>query len=122
MNYKAFKWVARLIALAAIAFMIMFSLDCFDGEYSLQEKLICLFMHNIPAFILVISLIIAWKWELAGGMIFIFLSMGMSIFFRSFTGNPWSLIVIGPFLITGILFILAWHYKPKGESEPENNE
>lgn len=118
MNYKAFKWVARLIALAAIAFMMLFSLDCFDGEYSFQEKLICLFMHNIPAFILIISLIIAWKWELAGGMIFIFLTMAMAIFFRSFTGNPWSIIVISPFLITGVLFILAWHFKPIDDTEP----
>jgi hypothetical protein len=29
-----------------------------------------------------------------------------SIFFKSFAGNPASLIVIVPFLITGILFII----------------
>jgi hypothetical protein len=102
---RALYWIPRILGILAILFMMMFSLDCFGENETLKNQLICLFMHNIPAIICVIVLLIAWKWELIGGVIFIFAFFAGTIFFNSFTGNWGSLIVISPFLITGILFI-----------------
>ncbi|NOU47716.1 MAG: hypothetical protein HOO86_11735 [Bacteroidales bacterium] len=108
-------WTPRILGILAILFMMMFSLDCFEGDYSFNEKLTCLFMHNLPSLGCILLLIIAWKWELIGGLLFILISIAMAIFFKSFAGNPASLVVISPFLITGILFIVH-HQLQKGRS------
>jgi hypothetical protein len=84
----------------------MFSFDVFAGDESFGKKLLGLIIPNIPVVILLVILIIAWKRELAGGVLFIVASISGTIFFHSFTGNPGSLIVISPFLFAGILFIL----------------
>jgi len=104
MKNKLLYWTPRILAILAILFMMMFSLDCFDMGG--KDTLICLVMHNIPAFIVIAVLIVAWKWELIGGILFVLAFIAAGIFFRSFGGNPASLIVIAPFLLTGILFIL----------------
>ncbi len=105
MAKKVLYWTPRILGILAILFMMMFSLDCFGENESLKNQLICLFMHNIPAFICILALFIAWKWELIGGTIFILAFVAGTIYFNSFTGNWGSLIVISPFLVTGILFI-----------------
>jgi len=108
MKEKILLWTPRVLAILAILFMMMFSMDCFDGNYSLREQLVCFVMHNIPAYILLLALIIAWKWELAGGILFLLAALAGSIYFSAFSGNPGVLIILFPFVITGILFIL--HY------------
>jgi hypothetical protein len=106
-------WAPRILTILAILFMMMFSMDCLGENETIQNQLICLFMHNIPAFICVIVLFIAWKWELIGGVIFILAFFAGTIFFNSFSGNWGSLIVISPFLITGILFIADYRENRK---------
>lgn len=99
-------WIPRVFTMLAIMFMMMFSLDAFEGNESFGNKIIGFLINNIPVFILIIILVIAWKRELIGGMLFILAFIAGGIFFKSFSGNPGSLVVIAPFLITGVLFIL----------------
>jgi len=106
MKSKILYWIPRILAILSILFMTMFSLDAFDGNESLRMKMLGFLMHNIPVLVLLVILLIAWKWELAGGILFILAFVAGTIVFHSFIGNPASLIVITPFLITGILFIL----------------
>ena len=65
-------------------------------------------MHNIPALIILGVLIVAWKWELIGGILFIAASIAGMIFFNVFSGNWGAAIIMTPFLITGVLFILFY--------------
>jgi hypothetical protein len=107
-----FYWSPRILAILAILFMMMFSMDCF--EMGGKEALICLVMHNIPAFIIIALLVIAWKWELIGGVLFVLAFVAGSIFFNGFGKNWGALIVMVPFLVTGILFIVYYtSYKKK---------
>jgi len=101
-------WTPRILTILAILFMLMFSFDVFDGNEPVGAKLLGFLMHNIPVLILTGILVVAWKQELAGGVLLIAAAIAASIFFRSFSGNPWSLIVLAPFAIAGVLFIL--HY------------
>ncbi len=115
MKKKLLCWAPRILAILAILFMMMFSMDCF--EMGGRDAWICLVMHNIPAFIIIAVLIIAWKWELIGGILFVVAFFAAGIFFKSFTSNPASLIVIAPFLLVGILFIVNYFlYLGKKES------
>jgi hypothetical protein len=63
-------------------------------------------IHNIGVLVLTGILIVAWKRELLGGILFIAAAIFGLIFFHSFTGNPGSIIVVGPFLLTGVMFIM----------------
>lgn len=110
-------WIPRILAIFAILFMTLFSLDVFGGNESFGLKILGFLKHNIPVFILIAILIIAWKWEFAGGILFILTSIYGFVFFHSFTGNPGSIIVIAPFLLTGILFILHNVIYPIGRNK-----
>jgi len=106
MILKILLWFTRILAILSILFMMMFSFDVFEGNEPLIRQLLAFLKHNIPAFALIIALIIAWKYEIAGGVIFILLFMALGIFWGSFSGNRGSLILIAPYLLVGILFIL----------------
>lgn len=106
MHLNILKWFARILVIAAILFMMMFSLDSFGGNEPFGRQLLGFLMHSIPAFALIIALIIAWKHEIAGGVLFILLFVALGIFFKSFAGNSGSLIIISPFFIAGASFIM----------------
>ena len=106
MKLKILQWTARVLAILSILILMIFSLDVFEGEDSLMKKLTGFLVHNIPALILIIALILSWRYEVAGGLLFIVSFIGLGIFFKSFSGNYSSLILITPLLITGILFIM----------------
>ncbi|MBK7713068.1 MAG: hypothetical protein IPN67_06265 [Bacteroidales bacterium] len=115
MKEKLLYWIPRILTILAILFMIMFSLDVFGGNEPVGRQLLGFLMHNIPAFILTAILFVAWKWEVTGGVLFIVAAIAGSFFFRAFSGNPASLIVMIPFCIVGILFIL--HHSLLNKSE-----
>jgi len=119
MASKILYWIPRILTLIAILFMLMFSFDVFEGNDPAGRKLLGFLVSNIPVMLLAIILIVAWKRELIGGILLIAAFIAASIFFHSFTGNPASLIVIIPFLITGLLFILhSWLY-PANQPNPD---
>jgi len=86
--------------------MALFSLDSFGGNGSVWRKISVFLLHNIPVFLLIVILIIAWKREVTGGIILIVVSLAGGIFFHSFTTNPGSIPVIAPFFLEGLLFLL----------------
>lgn len=106
MNARIFYWIPRILTIMAILFMMMFSIDVFDGNEPLSKQLIGFMIHNIPVWILIAVLVVAWKWEIVGGALFILSSLAGSLFFGGFQGNPGSLVVMAPFLLIGILFIV----------------
>jgi hypothetical protein len=122
MRISWLKWVARIICILAILFVMMFSMDCFDGGYSFKEALTCFVMHNIPAFLIIISLVIAWKWEIIGGAMLIIAASVMIYYFKGFEGNIWAIILASPFLLAGALFILNAYLLKKRNRPPAINE
>jgi hypothetical protein len=67
---KFIFWTPRILSIIFIAFLALFSLDVFMEGASFWQILGGLFMHNIPVFILVAILIIAWKREIVGAVAF----------------------------------------------------
>jgi hypothetical protein len=110
MKHKFLYWAPRIICMLAIAFMSVFSFDVFEPQYTFAQQMLAFLMHNIPTLIMIALLIVAWKWELAGGIIFTSVSVA-GLFFTThfFKNNYGSIVVVTPFLLTGILFIL--HYR-----------
>lgn len=106
MKISWLKWVAGIICILAVIFVMMFSMDCFDSGYSFKDSITCFVMQNIPAFLIIISLVIAWKWEMIGGVLLVIASIVMIYYFQGFRGNIWAIILASPFLLAGVLFIL----------------
>lgn len=118
-------WSARIISIAAIVFVSLFALDSFATELSLKEQLIGFAIHMIPSFVLLAILIVAWKWELAGGIIYVLIGLVLSplLFVYNYRVNhsvgislSIILFITFPFLLAGVLFILS-HIKMNRFSE-----
>jgi hypothetical protein len=76
----------------------MFALDIFDMGLGFWGTIVGLFMHLIPSFLLTIAIIIAWRWEWVGAVLFI----GWAIWYViSARGFDWSVYVI----IAGMAYI-----------------
>jgi hypothetical protein len=108
------KWFARILAALTILFMIMFSFDVFGGNAPAGKKLLGFLGQNIPAFVLIVALVIAWKNEITGGVIFILAFVALGIFFKSFSGNATSIFIILPLLLAGVAFTLSGMLSGRG--------
>jgi hypothetical protein len=112
---KLIYWTPRILSIIYILFLALFSLDIFDGNYGFWGTIIGLFMHNIPSLVLLIVLLISWKREIVGGIIFILAGL---LYIIRLLMNPfewymlsWALIIAGPAFLTGILFLINWYKK-----------
>ncbi len=115
-SQKILHWLPRILCILAILFISMFALDAFEPGLSLGKQLIDFAMHLIPSFVLIVLLVVAWKWELPGGVIFILVGVGFSpfIYLLNFHRNHSVWISLGiiaiitfPFIVIGILFLLS---------------
>jgi hypothetical protein len=121
-SVKIFHWLPRILCILAILFISMFALDSFSPERTFWQNLGAFLIHLIPSCVLIALLLIAWKWELIGGIIFTIIGLGMSPFIYSHNfhmnhsvGKSLGVILIitVPFIIVGILFIVSHFMKKK---------
>ena len=119
---KIIHWIPRILCIFAILFVSLFALDAFQPDKTIWEQLGDFIMHLIPSFILLIFLIIAWKRELIGGVVFTLIGVFLSPFIFKMNYNmnhsiPMSLGIIAsitfPFIVVGILFITSYYLKKK---------
>jgi hypothetical protein len=117
-------WMPRILSILAILFIGMFSLDSFEPGPPLSKQLIGFLIHNIPTAILIIALIVAWKYEWIGGLMFMIIGLGFSplVFNMNYQMNHsvgTSLMVIlvitFPFIVVGGLFILSHFLRKKSD-------
>jgi hypothetical protein len=113
---KPLFWTPRILAIAFIVFISLFSLDVFGTGLGFWGTILGLFMHLIPSFIMIIALVIAWKRELVGAIVFTLLGL---LYIIMLLMNPvlewymlsWAITVSGPAFLTGILFFMNWKRK-----------
>jgi len=115
---KYLYWAPRILSIFFICFLALFSLDVFSPELNFWQILIGLLIHNIPVFILLVVLLISWKHEMVGGIVFTLagllyiLMLAMSSKFEWYMLS-WSATIAGPAFLVGILFIINWFNKKK---------
>lgn len=113
---KFIYWTPRVLSISFIIFLSLFSLDVISSGLTAKEIIIGLFMHNIPSLVLLILLIISWKYEIVGGIAFLLAGI-LYIIFAShaaitwYMALSWSLIIAGPAFFIGILFMINWSKK-----------
>lgn len=129
-SLKIFHWLPRILCILAILFVSIFALDAFSSERNIWQQLGDFVLHLIPSFILLTFLIIAWKREYLGGIIFIIIGLGLStfVFIHNYKMNDSIWLSLGivaaitiPFAIVGILFIKSHSLKNKKLSQKTHN-
>ena len=121
-SIKTLHWLPRILCIIAILFISMFALDSFNPELTVWQQIKGFLIHLIPSFILILLLILAWRKELIGGIIFVIIGVIFTplIFNHNYQMNQSigmslgiiSLITI-PFVIIGVLFIMSYYRKKK---------
>ena len=113
-----YRWLPRMIAILAIAFISLFAGDAFDANQSIWQKITDFYIHLVPSFLLLVLLWIAWTRTLTGGILFT--AVGVItlpfIFIHNYQVNHFSvaqctgivLIINFPFIVVGILFIVSY--------------
>ncbi len=110
-NNPVLFWTPRILVLVFAVFISLFAMDVFDREHSFWETVLALLMHLIPTAVILVSLIIAWRWELFGAVFYF--GLGLFYIFWAWGKFPISAYVSisGPLFIVGVLFFLSWHYQ-----------
>lgn len=105
-------WIPRILGIAFILFLTLFSLDVFVAGQSLQHVALGFFIHSIPSLLLLMFVLIAWKHEISGGVLFIlagfaYLVMVVPRIQTTPTTLMWALPIAGPAFIIGSLFMYS---------------
>jgi len=112
-------WVPRVLGILIASFITIFAFDVFIEDYSWLEKIVAFLMHLIPTFILLVTLIISWRYRLIGGITYIILGFLYLFGTRAYQFLPASLVITLPLVVVGILFILS-QYLPKSKKTLKN--
>ena len=107
MNKKFLYWLPRILGILFALFISIFALDAFGEDIPFPEAVAGFLIHLIPTYIMTAVLLIAWKWGVAGGILFIF----AGVFYMAWMHNlQWSacLLIGGPPILIGMRFIAAY--------------
>jgi hypothetical protein len=104
-------WTPRVLGIAFALFISSFALDVFSEHYSLPQRLVALGMHLIPTALVVVALIVAWRWEWVGTVLFF--GLGAAYIVSTWGRFPWSTyaLIAGPAFLMGLLFLLNWRHR-----------
>ncbi len=123
---KIIYWTPRIICILAILFISLFALDAVSPGQTIWKNAGALMISLLPSFVLVAILVVAWKRELAGGIILTLVGLALSVFVFNLNYNQRHFTLVQslrnvsmlcmPFVIAGILFIVS-HYRNQRRQE-----
>lgn len=108
-------WTPRVLSILFVVFLALMSLDVFESAEAFGQTALALFMHNIPALILLGVIIVAWRYEIVGAIGFF---VGGIIYILLVLQNPfewyyvsWVIQISGMAFLVGALFLVGWYKK-----------
>ena len=111
----ALFWMPRVLSILFIAFLSIFALDVFDGRHSIWQMALAFLIHQIPVFVLIAALILAWRWEWIGAAFYAFAGSLYIVWILSIQHHippavrPGAILAIaGPAFIIAGLFLANW--------------
>lgn len=105
---RVLYWAPRILAVLFALLLSVFALDVLGEGYSFWEAVVGLLIHLAPTFLVILVLVIAWRWEWLGALLF----FGLAAFYVIAFWAPerWAayLIISGPLALVGLLFLADW--------------
>ncbi len=106
LSNRVLFWTPRLLSILFIAFVSLFALDVFQESLGFWRTIVALAIHLVPSFALLAALIVAWRWEWVGTLLFTAFAVFFAAIVRSNVAGK-SMFVI-PCLLTAGLFLMNW--------------
>jgi len=104
-------WTPRIICIVFAVFISIFALDVFEQGYGILKTITALLIHLIPTGIVVIILLISWRRQWVGAILF----NALAVFYlvRYWGKFPWIayLAISGPLFLVGVLFLINWVHR-----------
>jgi hypothetical protein len=101
-------WAPRVLGIMFALFLSIFALDVFGAGYSFWESILAFLIHQVPVFVLLIAIVLAWRGPWIGAVVFL-------AFAAWYLANNWTpaaiyanLVIAGPSLLIGVLYLAAW--------------
>jgi hypothetical protein len=97
-------WSPRFLVIGLALFLSLLALDVFGEGRGFWGTALALFMHLVPVYIVVITLVIAWRREWIGAILFP--ALAVLYVFLSWGKLHWSafLAITVPLFLIGVLF------------------
>ncbi|GAB4142313.1 MAG: hypothetical protein Fur0015_11490 [Ignavibacteriales bacterium] len=105
---KISYWLPRVFGIIIIVFISAFALDVFDEKLSFIQLILALLIHLIPSYILMIVLLIAWKREIIGSLLYSALAVLYLIFTQAKFPFVTYAFIMGGLFLNSILFLVGW--------------
>jgi len=104
-------WTPRVLCILYAIFLSLFALDVFGEGYGFWEAVLALLIHLVPTYIVVIVLVVAWRWEWVGTILF----SALAVFYVVWTWGRFPfvtyLVISGPLVLLAVLFLFNWTYR-----------
>jgi hypothetical protein len=98
-------WTPRMLGVAMALFVAAFAADVFVEGLGFWKTFAALLIHLLPAGIVAAIVAVAWRWPVAGGLLFLAAGVGYAVMARDHLS--WILVLSGPLWLIGTLFILG---------------
>ena len=108
---RVFFWTPRVLCILLAMFLSLFALDVLNEGYGFGETILALLIHMVPVYIVFGVLVIAWRWEWVGAILFFVLALLYLVLnwgqlhFSAYLG------ISGPLVLLGVLFLLNWIFR-----------
>ena len=116
---RVLYWAPRIVAILYALFLGLFALDVFGQGYGLWDTILALLIHLVPTYLVLIALLVAWRWEGVGSILL--LGLGLVYLLMTRGQFSWSVyaMISGPLVLLAALFLLDWLYRCRPEA-PSN--
>lgn len=114
LSKRALYWMPRGLSIVFIVFLSMFALDVFGEGRGFWATVLAFIVHLIPMFVLTAGLIVAWRWEWIGAVLF---GAAGTLYVIWLIPRPWpspalriiwALMIAGPAFAIAALFLVNW--------------
>jgi len=112
---RVLLWAPRILSIAYIAFLSIFAMDVFGEHLGFWLTVRDLTMHLIPSLVLLAVLILAWRKEWIGALLYAIAGL-LYVIWVWLVARPWTpavrlnlaLTIAGPAFLIAVLFLLDW--------------
>ena len=106
-------WAPRVLCILFAAFLSLFSLDVFGEGLGFGETVLALLIHLLPVFLVILVLIVAWRWEWVGAVLFAALAILYLVLTKGREHWTAYAAISGSLVLIGLLFLLNWIHRAR---------
>jgi hypothetical protein len=101
-------WAPRIVGVGLAAFLGIFALDSLANPQGIVEAVIAVLMGLVPAIIVLIAVVVGWKYTGIAAAVFALLAVIYAL--SSLKHTEWIALISGPLVLEAILFFLSWRH------------